>query len=265
MVKNNEETNKKNSENIKNNENTEDIQNSEKIIEKNSKKNTKKNNKNNKKKSKKPKKSKKKAKKDKINNEESITEINKLDINLDNNSIIKEKMPQNIGKTIATKIPLNMYEEISYLIENGAYLSISDFLRESMREHLKTVSVHKTRNITYKTAKKEILSYFKEYKDCYLDEIVFDLNIDFELASKVIDILLLEKQIKLNDFSTLDPDINFDSKFKKIAGKRLIVEAKSVDNEYLRLKETKSVSIKNKGFILENGVVIVSNHYSYIK
>ena len=40
--------------------------------------------------------------------------------------------------------------------------------------------------------------------------------------------------------STLDPDINFDSKFKKLAGKRLIVEAKSVDNEYLRLKETKN-------------------------
>ena len=254
MVENNEEINKKNSKNTKDSENT------EKIIEKNSKKN----NKNNRKKSKKSKKSKKKSK-DKINNDESITEINKLDMDIDNNPIIKEKMPQNIGKTIATKIPLNMYEEINYLIENGAYLSISDFLRESMREHLKTVSVHKTRNITYRTAKKEILSYFKEYKDCYLDEIVFDLNIDFELASKVIDILLLEKQIKLNDFSTFDPDINFDSKFKKLAGKRLIVEAKSIDNEYLRLKETKTVSIKNKGFILENGVVIVSNHYSYIK
>lgn len=260
MVENNEETNKKNSKNIKNNENSEDSQNSKKIIEKDNKKN----NKNNKKKSKKSKKSKKKSK-DKINNDESITEINKLNMDIDNNPIIKEKMPQNIGKTIATKIPLNMYEEINYLIENGAYLSISDFLRESMREHLKTVSVHKTRNITYRTAKKEILSYFKEYKDCYLDEIVFDLNIDFELASKVIDILLLEKQIKLNDFSTFDPDINFDSKFKKLAGKRLIVEAKSIDNEYLRLKETKTVSIKNKGFILENGVVIVSNHYSYIK
>ena len=171
-----------------------------------------------------------------------------------------------VGKTIATKIPLNMYEEISYLIENGSYLSISDFLRESMREHLKTVKVSKVRDISYDEGKKEVLSYFKEFNDCYLDEIVFNLNFDFDFVSAILDDLLLEGRIQLNDFSTLNSDIDFSSNFLKLYGKRLIVEAKSIDNEFLRIKSpNKSINVKNKGLVLENGITIISNHYSLIK
>lgn len=176
------------------------------------------------------------------------------------------KINATVGKTIATKIPLNLYEEISYLIENGSYLSISDFLRESMREHLKTVKVSKVRDISYEEGKKEVLSYFKEFKDCYLDEIIFNLDLDFTFVSSIIDDLLLEGRIQLNDFSTLNSDIDFSSNFLKLYGKRLIIEAKSIDNEFLRLKSlNNSVNIKNKGLILEDGFAIISNHYSFIR
>ena len=44
------------------------------------------------------------------------------------------------------------------LIDNGAYLSISDFLREAIREQLKTYKVANFREINYLDAKKEVIS-----------------------------------------------------------------------------------------------------------
>ena len=51
------------------------------------------------------------------------------------------KNNKEIGKTIATKVPINIHNQLINLIENGDYLSISDFLREAIREQLKTYKV----------------------------------------------------------------------------------------------------------------------------
>ena len=193
---------------------------------------------------------------------------NKNLIDNSNNDLNQDSIKLNssiVGKTIATKVPLNMYEELIFLVENGAYLSISDFLRESIRNQLKKYKVSKIKDISYNDAKNEVLSYFMEFNDCYLDELALDLNIDFKLLSEIIDDLLLEGRIQFNDFSNIDSDIDFNSNFIKLYGKRIIIESKSKNNEYLKLKSLNSINIKFKGCILENGIAIISNHYSFIK
>ena len=95
------------------------------------------------------------------------------------------KNNKEIGKTIATKVPINIHNQLMNLIENGDYLSISDFLREAIREQLKTYKVANFREINYFDAKKEVLSYFIKYNDCFLDEIAIDLELDFELVLKL--------------------------------------------------------------------------------
>ena len=62
-------------------------------------------------------------------------------------------------------------EELIGLVNSGAYLSISDFLREAIRNELALYKINDIRDIKYMDAKKEVLSYFMKYHDCYLDEI----------------------------------------------------------------------------------------------
>ena len=96
--------------------------------------------------------------------------MNDLDNNLLNN--------KGIGKTIATKVPINVHDELLDLVECGAYLSISDFLREAIREHLKSYKVASMRDIDYEEAKREVISYFRKFIICFFDDIA--INLDFE-------------------------------------------------------------------------------------
>ena len=82
------------------------------------------------------------------------------------------KNNKEIGKTIATKVPINIHNQLMNLIENGDYLSISDFLREAIREQLKTYKVANFREINYFDAKKEVISYFIKYKEIYRVKII---------------------------------------------------------------------------------------------
>ena len=105
------------------------------------------------------------------------------------------KNNKEIGKTIATKVPINIHNQLINLIENGDYLSISDFLREAIREQLKTYKVANFREINYFDAKKEVISYFIKYKECFLDEIAIDLELDFELVINILNDLIIEGRI----------------------------------------------------------------------
>ena len=105
------------------------------------------------------------------------------------------KNNKEIGKTIATKVPINIHNQLINLIENGDYLSISDFLREAIREQLKTYKVANFREVNYFDAKKEVISYFIKYNDCFLDEIAIDLELDFELVFNILNDLVLEGRI----------------------------------------------------------------------
>lgn len=59
------------------------------------------------------------------------------------------------SKTIGTKLTPREYREISGLIDAGIYLSASDFVREAIRDKLKSIRVIKIRDVDYETAKKK--------------------------------------------------------------------------------------------------------------
>ena len=187
------------------------------------------------------------------------------------------KNNKEIGKTIATKVPINIHNQLMNLIENGDYLSISDFLREAIREQLKTYKVANFREINYFDAKKEVVSYFIKYNDCFLDEIAIDLELDFELVLNIIYDLIQEGRIaKISNEELLEKrgmDNHEAYRLKdndaayRIEGKRLIVESRSKDYEFISIRHNvdyKSV-FKNNGVVVENASVILSEAYSFIK
>ena len=187
------------------------------------------------------------------------------------------KNNKEIGKTIATKVPINIHNQLINLIENGDYLSISDFLREAIREQLKTYKVANFREINYFDAKKEVVSYFIKYEDCFLDEIAIDLELDFELVLNIIYDLIQEGRIvKISNdelFEKRGMDNHEAYRLKdndavyRIEGKRLIVESRSKDYEFISIRHNvdyKSV-FKNNGVVVENASVILSEAYSFIK
>ena len=187
------------------------------------------------------------------------------------------KNNKEIGKTIATKVPINIHNQLIHLIENGDYLSISDFLREAIREQLKTYKVANFREVNYFDAKKEILSYFIKYDDCFLDEIAIDLELDFELVYNILNDLIQEGRIvKISNEELLEKrgignQETYRSKDNdrvyRIEGKRLIVESRSKYYEFISIRHNmdyKSI-FKNNGVVVENASIILSEAYSFIK
>ena len=181
-----------------------------------------------------------------------------------------------IGKTIATKVPINIHNQLINLIENGDYLSISDFLREAIREQLKTYKVANFREINYFDAKKEVISYFIRYNDCFLDEIAIELELDFELAYNILNDLLLEGRIvkisndelfeKRGLFNQEGASLKNRGNILKFEGKRLIVESRSKDYEFISVRHNADYKaiLKNNGIVVNNASVILSEAYSFI-
>jgi Arc/MetJ-type ribon-helix-helix transcriptional regulator len=100
------------------------------------------------------------------------------------------------AKTVGTKLTPREYEEVANLINNGLYLSFSDFLRESIRDKLKATKVIKLRNINYENAKKEILGYYRNYDEAYLSEVSENLELDLELVIQITEELEQEGRLK---------------------------------------------------------------------
>lgn len=187
------------------------------------------------------------------------------------------KNNKEIGKTIATKVPINIHNQLISLIENGDYLSISDFLREAIREQLKTYKIANFREINYFDAKREVISYFIKYRDCFLDEIAIDLELEFELVLNILNDLIQEGRIvKISNEELFEKrgieskDVNCsknNDSLYRIEGKRLIVESRSKDYEFISIRQNvgyKSI-FKNNGLVVENASVILSEAYSFIK
>lgn len=181
------------------------------------------------------------------------------------------KNNKEIGKTIATKVPINIHNQLVKLIENGDYLSISDFLREAIREQLKTYKIANFREIDYFDAKREVVSYFIKYQDCFLDEIAIDLELDFGLVLNILNDLILEGRIvKISNEELLEKrgnDKDQENTNIKLEGKRLIVESRSKDYEFISVRHNfnyKSV-FKNNGVVVDNASVILSEAYSFVK
>jgi Arc/MetJ-type ribon-helix-helix transcriptional regulator len=99
-------------------------------------------------------------------------------------------------KTIGTKITLAEYEEVLALIEAGRFISASDFVREAIRDKLKSTEIIKLRDISYEDAKKEVLGYFRKYDEAYISEAADDLELDLQLVHRIITELEQEGRLK---------------------------------------------------------------------
>ena len=98
-------------------------------------------------------------------------------------------------KAVGTKVTPREIKEIESLIKAGVYLSVSDFIREAVRDKLKAIKVIKIRDVDYDTAKREVLGYYRSYSEAYDYEVADDLELDYELVCRITD--ELEKEGRL--------------------------------------------------------------------
>jgi len=101
------------------------------------------------------------------------------------------------SKTVGTKLSPLEYEKIEEVVKAGAFLGVSDFVREAVRDKLEELEVVKVKDVDYKTAKKEVLGYFKKYREAYSDEAANDLGLDLELVVNITRELRKEKRLEV--------------------------------------------------------------------
>ncbi len=89
-----------------------------------------------------------------------------------------------------------MEKRIQELVDEGMYTSVSEFIRDAVREKLEDIEVMDLRDISHKEAKKEILNYIKSKGRAWTSEIADDLRLDLEIVVKVLNELSNEGKIK---------------------------------------------------------------------
>lgn len=98
---------------------------------------------------------------------------------------------------MASKVSGMELEQIQSLVNAGAYLNTSDFVRQAVRDKLAAIKVIKYRDVDYETAKKEIMGYFQERREAYPSEIEEDLELDYSLICQVIKELRREGRLEV--------------------------------------------------------------------
>jgi Arc/MetJ-type ribon-helix-helix transcriptional regulator len=87
--------------------------------------------------------------------------------------------------SIGAKITPVQARQIKELVEAGAFINESDFVRDAIRHRLMEIKVIKCRDIDYDTAKKEVEGYFKRRGEAFPDEAAEDLELDFDLVMRI--------------------------------------------------------------------------------
>ena len=112
-----------------------------------------------------------------------------------------KKQSELMARTMAvgTELTMEEYNEIQELINTGIYISISDFLRDAVRDTLYTKSnaaeVIKLRNVDYSEAKKEVLDYYRTFKEAFPYEVAEALDLDYELVWRIMEVLKKEGRL----------------------------------------------------------------------
>lgn len=75
----------------------------------------------------------------------------------------EENLKKPVSKSVSTKLAEQEYNKINDLVKNGLFLNSADFVREAVREKLKTYDNEITlRQIPYVQMKEEIIDYVKK-------------------------------------------------------------------------------------------------------
>jgi Arc/MetJ-type ribon-helix-helix transcriptional regulator len=100
-------------------------------------------------------------------------------------------------RQVAVRLSRADYARIRELIEAGLYRSSADFLREAVREKLRTMEVISVRNLDLEDAEKMIENYLTEHPGpSFASEIADALGIDYGITFKAIHKLLEEGKIR---------------------------------------------------------------------
>lgn len=98
---------------------------------------------------------------------------------------------------VAVRLSRADYARIRELIEAGLYRSSADFLREAVREKLRTMEVISVRNLDLEDAEKMIENYLAEHPGpSFASEIADALGIEYGIIFKAIHKLLEEGKIR---------------------------------------------------------------------
>lgn len=100
-----------------------------------------------------------------------------------------------LGVTVGTKLSPTEHETLQKIVNSGAYLNVSDFVRGAIRDKLEGIEIIKLRDVDYKTAKKEVLGYYKKYGDAYPSDAANDLGLDMRMVMKIVKELTKEGRL----------------------------------------------------------------------
>jgi Arc/MetJ-type ribon-helix-helix transcriptional regulator len=110
--------------------------------------------------------------------------------------ITAEEKEIKTNKNIGTKLTPIEYQEINDLVNAGLFLDRSNFLREAIKDKLKSIKVIKLREVDYETAKKEVLGYYQSYNGVYMSEVAENLELDIELVINITNELIREGRVE---------------------------------------------------------------------
>ena len=112
---------------------------------------------------------------------------------LPRNKAIEEARP------VGTKLTPEEISRIQGLIEAGMYISVSDFVREAITDKLRDTKVIKVRDVNYDEATREVLDYYRTYKEAYPHEVADALELDYDLVWKITEELKRDRKLEVID------------------------------------------------------------------
>lgn len=104
--------------------------------------------------------------------------------------VLKNKSKTLNGRNIGTKLSDAEYQKISKLINEGLYLNNADFVREAIRDKLKSIDEITLRDIPREQQKSEIIDYCEEHKTALLSDIANDLKLDLFEVNEILEELI---------------------------------------------------------------------------
>lgn len=101
-------------------------------------------------------------------------------------------MSQMAGVRLAEK----QDKDIQGLVDDGLYLSVSEFIRDAVREKLEAIKVLEVRDVSRGKAKEEIVEFLKTQENAYPSDIADGLRLDFDLVLSIVKELIKEGRVK---------------------------------------------------------------------
>jgi hypothetical protein len=81
-------------------------------------------------------------------------------------------------------------------------ISVSDFVREAVRDKLRDVKViklSKVRDVNYDETTREVLDYYRTYNEAYPHEVADALELDYDLVWKITEELKRDMRLEVID------------------------------------------------------------------